>query len=131
MHLKSILIFTLALTLSFSVPVQAEKRPDSDSGQELKSTTDQLNKDWQTTKTRYKDRYKEQLKKIEEKIKGLEGKLDRGDPKERDRINEELADLRRVRTDITQIFNEITASSGVKFGNLKGDVKDAIDDLRD
>jgi hypothetical protein len=127
MHLKSTLILCATALILSAAPLYAE----TSSTEELKDSSQALNHEWKKTKEDYKVNYKTLLEKIDERMNALEGALDNGDAKERSRINEELADLGRMKVDIKQIFNELTASSAVKFGNVRGDIKDAVDDMKD
>lgn len=132
--LSSALAFVLIfgnLASAQSKPQILKEKPSMVNTESIKSSSLRLQSEWEKEKKLYKDKFESQIKAVEKQIGVLQKSLDNGDPKRRDQINEAVADLKRIRENIKNIFHEITAASTINWGNVQGDIKHAIEDFQD
>lgn len=115
--------------LSLGDPSLAEEQDKS--VLRIKESVRQLNKRWEETKREYKDRFKAEMKPIEEKIKELNNTLDYGDPQRRGEINEEMKEMKRLREEVRKNFHETTVTSLVDISAMQKHFKNAKDDTKD
>lgn len=87
--------------------------------------------DWENEKDQYRKKLEMRLEQAESRIQELNGTLDGGDTKRRSDINEELHDLERERSDVKQKLDELKATTAVKWANVKNDIDDFFQDLKD
>ncbi|MFA5039268.1 MAG: hypothetical protein WC732_06270 [Candidatus Omnitrophota bacterium] len=131
----SLAVFGMLLLGRRASGVSEQQVPDVSkslqSAEEERKSSVNLERDWENEKKEYRNRFASKLVEVERAIRDLEGQLDQGDPKLRDEINERLADLRRTRDHIKQIFHEITAATAIEWGNIPGRVKDRFEDIKD
>ena len=129
-NVKRTLVASLVALFSIMI-FGRDSAADSLSSDTIIQSTEQLQEDWRQQKEDYRDQFKTKLELIDRRISDLKKELDGGDPAKREAINEAMADLERKRHDVRQIFNEITATSGVRWANVPGDLKDKIQDMKD
>lgn len=90
-----------------------------------------LQEEWGAVKRRYRDRFGEALRRIDERIEALQAELDHGDRHRRERIAEALNDARRDRDSIEREHAELKAATAVHWANVKNRFDAAVEDLKD
>lgn len=103
---------------------------DTPRSQDLKTSTQQLEKDWNQAKKEYKHKFKVQMEPIEAKIKELETSLDNGDPKKRAEINDEMRQMKILRDQVRTDFHEITVTSLVDLATIQKHFINSKDDTK-
>lgn len=133
--------FILILLWFFTAsPLQAQAETKNGAGgtsETLSSTArlfaeaDELSKSWNDEKKIYKHKYDEFVKKMDKGVRDLDHALDNGDPKLRDQINEQKADLMRKRDHIKRQQADISAAEFVDLTKTKEEIQDKIKDMKD
>jgi hypothetical protein len=119
-------LFAAILVLCFSSVSMAEVP----SSQEIKTSTRQLEKDWNEVKREYKHKFKVQMEPIEVKIKELQNALDHGDSKRRVSINDEIRQMKILRDQVRTDFHEITVTSIVDLAAIQKHFINSKDDTK-
>jgi hypothetical protein len=111
--------------------IKAVAEDHSQTSTQLSESTEKLEKEWNTTRKEFTKKFKQQMPPIERKIKELKDTVDNGDPKRRQEINSELAQMKELREWIRQNYHQITAMSVVNIGAVQKYFKNAKDDTKD